>query len=162
MNLLLFAAAGFGFLFSLEKEESFKKILIQTAQIFFGIVLVLMIRSVLEKFLGLQKEESGLAVIPVIYAVNALARLPFLIFLSIAGLSLPGFALPTVLFFAAFRVFMLSFRARALFFRAPSSWAGAPVFLIQAFWVSLVLAAFIVGAGFKPAPTVLALFSRFF
>ena len=162
MNLVLFSAAGFAFLFSLihiEKEETLKKILTQTLQIGLGISVLAGCGMVGYRF-NLRKEEISLAAFILAYLVCVSSKRPWIYFITVCGLGFPLLAhvpaaetllgvLQTVTLFAGFRILMLGLRARVLFFRAPVPFFGMPLFLVQAFWASLILAVFIV---FFPLP----------
>ncbi len=146
MNTLFFSAAAFAFLFSIEREKtSMAKVLEETFMVFSCVALI--------AATGL-KNDLAVWIIPAVFAACSLACKPLIFFAAICGLSfsfletapyvthLSGILQSAVLF-AGLRIFVEGFRQRGLFFRPPSRFAGIPALLMQAFWASLFLSAWL-------------------
>lgn len=151
MNTLFFSAAGFAFLFSLKGVKSAPRDVLQETFQIFSCVAVLVGAAGL---IPVSKQDFLIWMIPAVFTVCSLARRPVIYFFCICGLVFPflesrvPFKLPAGMLiasavFASFRLLMLGFQERALFFRAPERFAGMPFLLVQAFWASLLIAAWL-------------------
>lgn len=147
MNILLFSALGFAFLFSAaetEKKAVLPGILFETGRVFLGASAVAAVLYWGPAKTGFVRQDFMLAAVPAVYLLCSAARLPQIYFAAVCGL---GFGINgladlgvSVFLFAAFRILLISFRHRALFFRPPAFSAGLPLLTAQAFWISLFLA----------------------
>jgi hypothetical protein len=153
MNSLLFTAIGFAFLGSLKGEKTTpRRIFEETFQIFSCVAVLAGAALLLKSQFPLRKDEFALGMIPAVYGVCALARRPLVFFFCICGLTFPfldsGYSggllagiLGSAALFAGFRLIVLGFQERSLFYRPPAFFSGMPLLLIQAFWASLLLTA---------------------
>ena len=155
MNTLLFLTSGLALLSFLRSPESEKypsAILRECCWVFFGVCLFWGLGFTLRTFSPLAVLEIELLVTLAFFILNLTLQRDISMFAAICGLSFWilehtfawGRTVTAIIsagaLYTAFRLAIWAFQNKALFYKPPASFAGYPALMLQAFWVSPILA----------------------
>ena len=156
MNTLLFSVCGFAilsFLKSSKEKQCPSFILKEAAWVFWGICLFSGLSFALRAFSGLQILEIKLSSVVILFILMLALRREISVFAAAAGLGFwvldyssswsraAGGVLAAGFLYAAFRLALWAFQRRSIFYKPAAPFAGYPLLMMQAFWVSVLLTA---------------------